>query len=176
MQYLFTSTNSRKKQIWLLANGIVFINSLLFLLFAIKGNAVYWSYVFFGLVILFTSLSILFKKYKAIFFQISIVIIAFGWIKLNYSWLGVVLIILLSQAEKFTADISVDITQNAISIKNVFKKVYYWHTLQNVILKEGLLTLDFKNNKLLHIEITNTFSVEQESKFNDFCQSCLKQQ
>jgi hypothetical protein len=176
MQYLFTSTNSRKKQIWLLAYGIVFINSLLFLLFAIKGNATYWSYIFFGLVILFASLAFLSKKHKAIFFQISIVIIAFGWIKLNYSWLGIVFIILLSQAEKFAADISVDITQNTITIKNVFKKNYDWHSLQNVILKEGLLTLDFKNNKLLHIEITNKFSLEQESKFNNFCQSCLKQQ
>jgi len=46
-----------------------------------------------------------------------------------------------------------------------FKK-YQWNELSNVILKDNMLTIDFKNNKLLQAEIaTNNFN---EQAFNTF--------
>ncbi|MDF2380769.1 hypothetical protein JMG10_04805 [Nostoc ellipsosporum NOK] len=46
-----------------------------------------------------------------------------------------------------------------------------WKEMNNVILKDGLLTLDFKNNKILQNEIINAPGDIQESEFNRFCQA-----
>jgi hypothetical protein len=43
-----------------------------------------------------------------------------------------------------------------------------------VILKDGLLTIDFNNNKLAQLNVTDFFSKEQEKEFNEFCQVQLK--
>lgn len=48
-----------------------------------------------------------------------------------------------------------------------------WKEMNNVILKDGLLTLDFKSNKILQNEIINPPGDIPESEFNRFCQERL---
>jgi hypothetical protein len=64
---------------------------------------------------------------------------------------------------------SVEIAEKGIRIKKSFSaKNYEWTVFNNIILKDGLLTLDFKNNKVLQLELdTNTEA--NEKQFNDFC-------
>lgn len=45
-------------------------------------------------------------------------------------------------------------------------KKYKWDELSNVILKDNLLTMDFKNNKLMQAEIVN--GDVDENEFNEF--------
>jgi hypothetical protein len=47
-----------------------------------------------------------------------------------------------------------------------------WNELQNLILKDGILTIDFKNNKLLQNEIEENASLN-EKDFNEFCRQQL---
>lgn len=54
-------------------------------------------------------------------------------------------------------------------------KEYDWNLFNNVILKDNILTLDFKNDKLIQAEIENQKSVN-EQQFNSFAQSQLKVQ
>ncbi|HMZ45407.1 MAG TPA: hypothetical protein PKG56_06910 [Chitinophagaceae bacterium] len=174
MQFNFSVFNNRKKQIWLLAYGLMIVNGLIFLLFALKSNIYKLAFIYSALLITTTLVSIFIKKYKSIFYNVSYLLIAFSWIQLNYPWIGVLLIILLSVTKKFTADIAVTINEKEVEIKNVFSNNYQWSSFQNVILKDKLLTLDFKNNKILQVEILNKTTLEQEKEFNEFCQSCLK--
>ena len=46
--------------------------------------------------------------------------------------------------------------------------------LNNVILKDDLLTLDFKNNRLLQLLVTSTETDINEKEFNEFCKVKLK--
>ena len=55
---------------------------------------------------------------------------------------------------------------------NFPKKEFAWNELNNVILKDRILTLDFKNNKLLQAEIEKSQDVN-EVEFNAFAQSHL---
>lgn len=55
---------------------------------------------------------------------------------------------------------------------NFPKKEFAWNELNNVILKDRILTLDFKNNKLLQAEIEKSQDVN-EVEFNSFAQSHL---
>ena len=60
-----------------------------------------------------------------------------------------------------------------VSIQRVLGiKIYPWSQFNNIILKDNLLTLDFKNNQLLQLEPDSTASIN-EQRFNDFCESFL---
>ena len=58
-----------------------------------------------------------------------------------------------------------------IKQRNFPWKKYQWRQLNNVILKDNLLTIDFKNNRLLQAEITNDDI--NEKQFNNFAKEQL---
>lgn len=61
----------------------------------------------------------------------------------------------------------VEMDEKGIRIKKTFSnKEYDWALFNQVIIKDGLLSLDFKNNKVLQVELTGTVD---EEHFNTFC-------
>jgi hypothetical protein len=50
-----------------------------------------------------------------------------------------------------------------------------WDQLNNAILKDGILTIDFKNNRVLQAEIEDRMNDVNEVEFNDFCRQQLKE-
>lgn len=62
----------------------------------------------------------------------------------------------------------VELKQDAVIVKKTFSnKKYNWQDFSNIVLKDNLLTLDFKNNKVVQLEIEEN-GVDEES-FNKFC-------
>lgn len=62
-----------------------------------------------------------------------------------------------------------------VSSKNIIypsfpSRLIEWKELHNIIIKDGILTIDFKNNKLLQAELEEPFN---EKKFNEFCKEQL---
>jgi hypothetical protein len=56
----------------------------------------------------------------------------------------------------------------------LFKKKIPWTVLGSVILKDGLLTLDFKDNTLIQKEVLEDDDPDaDEDEFNDYCRSKL---
>ncbi|MEO7307279.1 MAG: hypothetical protein ABIW15_07485 [Ferruginibacter sp.] len=57
-----------------------------------------------------------------------------------------------------------------IQLTRVFKTVVFpWSEMDNVILKDNLLTIDFKTNKIIQVEIVESARVVDEAEFNRFC-------
>ena len=52
------------------------------------------------------------------------------------------------------------------------QRIIEWGELTNVIRRDDLLTLDFKNNRLMQVQIINADDVP-ENEFNQFCQQQL---
>ena len=52
------------------------------------------------------------------------------------------------------------------------KKIFLWKDISNVLLKDDMLTIDFKNNKLIQALISKESTVA-ESEFNHFCKKQL---
>ena len=52
-------------------------------------------------------------------------------------------------------------------------RIIQWNELNNVILKDGLLTIDFKNNKIIQQLIKHSNQIN-EKEFNDFCKEQLE--
>ena len=57
------------------------------------------------------------------------------------------------------------------------KKILYWKEMNQVILKDAILTLDFKNNHFIQGEVTVESLYVSEATFNQFCYlQCHRQQ
>ena len=71
--------------------------------------------------------------------------------------------------------IKVELDTAAIIVHYVFyKKIFHWIDLNNVILKDRILTVDFKSNKLLQSEIAEGSFEIDEKVFNRFCSEQLQ--
>ena len=49
------------------------------------------------------------------------------------------------------------------------KKILLWPNVNNVVLKDGLLTIDLKNNTLIQKHVNDPVEKQVEQEFNDFC-------
>jgi len=66
------------------------------------------------------------------------------------------------------------ITADNVLLKKVFKdEVFEWQQFNNIILKDGLLTLDFVDNKLLQLVVDEDETKVEEKQFNSFCREQL---
>ena len=101
---------------------------------------------------------------------------AVGWFALTTTpWFGgffVLICILEYQAKR---PLEIGFNDDRIAINNIVRQWYDWSALNNVVLKDGLLTLDFKNNRLLQKEVADDDEEDDadEEEFNSFCRSRL---
>jgi hypothetical protein len=72
----------------------------------------------------------------------------------------------------------VDGEKMIISEKNIIlpalsgDRIVEWNQLANLIKKHDLITIDFKNNRLLQVQVINADHID-EDEFNQFCQQQL---
>lgn len=68
---------------------------------------------------------------------------------------------------------AINVNKNGVIIRRPFtSSTYQWNDFDNIILKDNLLTLDFKNNKLVQLQIKEE-SPATEIDFNKFVKSFL---
>lgn len=67
-----------------------------------------------------------------------------------------------------------EIGEGGITLPTVFsQKRFGWNEMNNVILRNDLLTLDFRTNKVLQLEVLDEYSPAQTAEINAFFQSRL---
>jgi len=98
---------------------------------------------------------------------------AFSWLIEGYWWLSILLAVFVLFDILAHRKLVVTISEKIITLPSIFKKEVEWNELNNLILKDELLTIDFKNNKLFQHIITNSEDEVDEKEFNDFCKSRL---
>ena len=67
----------------------------------------------------------------------------------------------------------VSVSERQVIYPSFPKKKIDWQQLSNLILKDGLLTIDFKNNRIIQQHIADISSTIDEKEFNDFCRQQL---
>lgn len=67
----------------------------------------------------------------------------------------------------------VTVNTSGINYPSAIRKEIEWKELNNMLLKDGLLTIDFKNNKIIQQLIENSNETVDEKEFNDFCREQL---
>ena len=91
------------------------------------------------------------------------------WYKEGFWWITIMLFVFILLDFITHRKLVVDVTEKKIIVPYVMQKTVDWDEVNNVILKDGLLTIDFKNNKLFQQLILNSDEDISEKEFNDFC-------
>jgi hypothetical protein len=113
-----------------------------------------------------------YKLEKEVYYSKALLIAGLVWMKMPYfEWLVFILpvLALLEYQAKLSPEIG--FSNDQIVFNRLFKKKYAWNEIDNVVLKDGLLTIDFKNNKLFQKEIDSGENEATEDEFNAWCRN-----
>lgn len=116
------------------------------------------------------------KNGKRVFYDRAFLISGLLWVKMPYmEWLffAFILLALLDYQVKFPLEIG--FSEKQVVFNYLFKKKYSWSSVSNVVLKDGILTIDFHNNKILQREVEDDIDEEDvsEEEFNEYCRQQL---
>lgn len=138
-----------------------------------KPIATYFA--LFGIIAWWTYCIIQERKKKEPYYRMGLFLAAIGWYFVpNGLWITLIYVVagLLEKQAKFPQEVAFD--QDEIVFNSFPKKRYQWADLNNVVIKDAIITIDFKNNKLIQKEIQPGASERDEQDFNEFCRNKLK--
>lgn len=138
------STPENRERITAITFAVLILASALYAFFVSGSYRI-------SLLIAFLALIFVFKTY---------------WIGILYAVAG-----LLERQVKFQQEIGFD--DEGLVINSFPKKSYKWHEVNNVVLKDSIITVDLYNNKIIQKELEDESSDELEKEFNEFCRSRL---
>lgn len=110
------------------------------------------------------------RKDQTPYFRIGLLLGAVGWaLQDGWQWMSIIYFIAaaLEKQVKFPVEFAFD--EKEIVVNSLPKKYYYWNELTNVVIKDGMLTIDLKNNRIIQKEIEDAGSATIENEFNEFC-------
>ena len=131
-----------------------------------------------GMVVAFAgfvlNISITSKNRKPLFsFSIIFLLLAIVWASLLNYWLCIALLILAFLDLTVRKKPAVIFFEDRIELPAFPKKTFQWDAFNNVILKDRILTLDFRNDHLMQSEIAGESYHIDEAAFNLFCRQKL---
>ncbi len=175
-QFIFTLKDNNQKAFnsffWFLLFLHVIIASVIVINTALKYQkiiAVTAIALYFFLTAAFYLLK---NKFKLKNYQLAVFVLMILFWLAQAAWLPCIIVIAaIVFAYKIlrTKSMAIFSTENIILSKSLFKKEYAWGQISHVVLKDNLLTIDFKNNHLIQVEITTDSYGVNETAFNQFC-------
>lgn len=166
--------NSYNKSCYLIA-GINFIFFIVYAFYAKHGYVRIELITFSLLIIGFSFADDFIRKKngaKKNSFNLTYCWLIICWLNISI-WMVLIHVLLLVFDTISRRKLNVSINKEGIIYPSFPKKNIGWDALQNVVLKDGLLTIDFKDNHLVQDEIEITSSID-ETAFNRYCEQQLK--
>jgi len=115
------------------------------------------------------------RKKGTVYFRLPLLLSAIGWLIQPHRQIVFTVLYaiagLIEKQVKFPEEIG--FSEDSIVFNSFPKKRYNWNEIKNVVLKDNILTVDFKNNKLVQKETEEEVSMEVEAEFNEFCRKQL---
>jgi len=105
---------------------------------------------------------------------ISVLSAAITWMIIGKWWAALLCFALSALYQISRKPLQVLINPDKINYTSFPVRAIQWNELNNVILKDGILTIDFRNNKIVQAEIDDVSNTINEKEFNDFCSQQLK--
>lgn len=116
------------------------------------------------------------RRHKQIRYRSLLLLSAVGWIAITpIPWVAAIFFILFFLEHQTKRPLEIGFDLDRIVINSLIRRRYTWTDLSNVVLKDGLLTLDFKNNKILQKEVADDEDEDDadEEEFNMYCRQRL---
>jgi hypothetical protein len=113
------------------------------------------------------------SNYQRLRFTPGYLFVCFVWIMIQQYWVAAV-VILLALLDYFSRrELIVRFTKEQVEYPSFPPRTIGWPQLQHVIIKDGLLTIDFMNNKMVQAEVDEETLSEEEKTFNLFANQCI---
>ena len=100
-----------------------------------------------------------------------------GWIVMPVlQWMSLFFFLLSFLEYQAKYPLEIGFTDQEVTINNLFRKKHPWSHFNNILLKDGLLTLDFSDNTLFQREAIDEEEGEaDEEEFNAYCQKKIEE-
>ena len=175
-----TLKNDKLKQYDRIALFIIIINLALFiyLAFSVEIKSIRITAII-GLILIIIALSIDYfltsiKNNESSHYKLAAeYAISFAWLQTGYWWIAIITFLLGTLYLIAKRPLLVSIIKENISYPSFPKKKLRWSELNNIILKDGLLTIDLKNNSFIQQSVDENKTSVNEQEFNDFCREQL---
>lgn len=172
--YVVTLKNDRAKAINLISLWISLLSAGAFLSQVITVQRNYIFLIGFLFVAAGLSWNLYQKKVRneRVFYSRILLVAGFIWIgfpsfPLNLIGFPIILLGLFEKQVKLPLEIG--FTDDRIVVNTLFRKKFTWQDFNNIMLKDGMLTLDFKNNTLFQKETIDEGDNTGEEEFNVYC-------
>jgi len=94
-------------------------------------------------------------------------------VALSHAILAGVLVLFMIYLRRRENGESIIVSESNVILPGLMRqRIVEWDLLSNLIKRDDLLTLDFKNNRLLQVQVINSDDIP-EKEFNQFCQQQL---
>ena len=183
-----------------IASLLFIINGIAFTALGIASNSISNKLILFTGAFILLSYALYHWKYKkkkeksyiTIYLLIAIIWIA----ETPFYYFSILFFILLLLQYRMENEALLSFSTSGIKINTFIERDYQWSDFNNIILKDGLLTLDFVSNKIIQVEpdwsepllfaiykdddldayqdIVGEDYQKLEKEFNDFCKSHLE--
>lgn len=109
------------------------------------------------------------KGNELIFVAIAEILITPVWFINGYGWLGVLVILISTLFVLARRPLIVQISKEQVIYPSFPPKKINWSAIDALVLKDGLITINFKNDRLVQQYADIDFSSRQEQEINEFC-------
>lgn len=172
-QYVVTLKNQTNRYIDILGLLLSIVSVVCFTLELLRSKNVSLAYLIGAVAVLGFIIFNLTRqaKKRKVYYSRALLLAGLVWMKMPYfQWLLFVFVILAFLEYQAKYSVEIGFSDKEIVINSMFKKRYDWAQFTNIILKDGLLTLDFANNRILQREIEDEEEEDaDEDEFNEYC-------
>ena len=120
--------------------------------------------------------AILRRRKRQVRYRYLLLVAAVGWIGMTaVPWVAVFFFLLAFLEYQTKRPLEIGFDKDRVVINTLIKQRYDWTVFNNIVLKDGLLTLDFKNNRLMQKEVVDDDDEDNadEEEFNAYCRERL---
>lgn len=174
--FVIVLKNKNKKAVRLTGILLSLLSLFLFLYRSFQDSGSMMNLVaFFILLVLFLWSMLQLRKNEKTVFSPLLGIAGFGLIVLQpFNWLGLVYLAMAGLERYAMLPQEIGFSSEHIRFNGWPEKKYAWSDFTNIILKDEILTMDFRNNKLFQKETDDTPDPEYDGSENEFNRFCLK--
>lgn len=176
-QFQITLWNEKIKSYNRISWIIILIHGLIFLYFTIYSTNKITGGISLGvsafLIILFWIKYYSGKRWRPGLHPFFLVLMI-GWLNTPQFWLAVIPILFDTLYVIATRKLVAAFSETGIIYPSFPSRKITWDKLNNVILKDGMITIDFKSDKVIQQTVDETAIPVNEEEFNEFCKNQLR--
>jgi len=178
-QYVVILKKDGERATDLLSILLCFLSSVMFLYVQFSGPHNRYLLLGWAVIILFGlgwNMIARRKRRERVRYRVLLVLAAIGWLGMPFlPWLGIFFLLLAFLEYQTKRPLEIGFDQDRVVINSLIRQRHDWSVFNNIVLKDGLLTLDFKSNRLLQKEVADDDEEDDadEDEFNAYCRSRL---